>query len=279
MVYRILTENRKPVIKRLRELVGENLVYTLMPRCSYEMEGISIEKNNTVIVGEDADQSIIDLLIADGLIASEEEQQDRTEEPASVDENPEEAMTDTVQPIISLPVSEHTGNSLRNLVFILSSKGRLISKATGGTFQVGEELVEQLKDKNIQTVDDVRKPIAKNPHLEGITILDDRISFTGFPQTDDPDEIKVFMVLASEMNKAALKQKRIQPKETQEENEKYAFRTWLVRIGMDGSEYKAARKRLLRDLSGNSAFRTEADRAKWIQRQKERKEAKDAVSE
>ena len=125
----------------------------------------------------------------------------------------------------------------------------------------------------------MRKTIAKNPHLEGITILDDRISFTGFPQTDDPDEINVFMVLSSEMNKAALKQKRIQPKETQEENEKYAFRTWLVRIGMDGSEYKAARKRLLRDLSGNSAFRTEADRAKWIQRQKERKEAKDAVSE
>ena len=39
-------------------------------------------------------------------------------------------------------------------------------------------------------------------------------------------------------------------------NEKYTFRVWLMRLGMMGSEYKTARKLLLRNLKGNAAFRT-----------------------
>ena len=285
MVYRILTDNRKPVIARVRDLVGEKLVYTFMPRCSYEMPGISIEKNNTVVVGEDADQTIVDLLLAEELIALEEDmpgqdniQQDPVEISESVEEDAVKEIPDLLQPVISLPLNGHSENSLRNLIFLLSSKGKLISKATGGYFRVGEELVDQLKENVNPTVENVKKIIKYNPSLEGLMIDDDRISFTGFPQTDDPEDIKIFMELADLMNKTALEQKRILPREKQEENEKYAFRTWLVRIGMDGPEYKAARKRLLRDLSGNSAFRTEADKEKWIQRQKERKEAGVAVS-
>ena len=39
------------------------------------------------------------------------------------------------------------------------------------------------------------------------------------------------------------------------ENPKYAFRCWLLSLGFIGSEYKAARKILLANLDGNSAFR------------------------
>jgi hypothetical protein len=39
------------------------------------------------------------------------------------------------------------------------------------------------------------------------------------------------------------------------DNEKYAFRTWLIRLGMTGNEYKSTRKLLLQNLSGNGAFR------------------------
>jgi hypothetical protein len=42
------------------------------------------------------------------------------------------------------------------------------------------------------------------------------------------------------------------------ENEKFAFRVFLIRLGFVGDEYKTARKILLRNLSGNSAFKNGA---------------------
>ena len=44
--------------------------------------------------------------------------------------------------------------------------------------------------------------------------------------------------------------------EQETDNEKYAFRCFLLRLGFIGSEYKEARKILLKNLSGNAAFRT-----------------------
>ena len=49
--------------------------------------------------------------------------------------------------------------------------------------------------------------------------------------------------------------KRITAKERTVENEKYAFRCFLLRLGFIGDEYKASRKILLKNLDGNSAFR------------------------
>lgn len=51
-----------------------------------------------------------------------------------------------------------------------------------------------------------------------------------------------------------------------EENEKYALRIWLTRLGMNGAEYKSTRKILMANLSGHSAFRTEADKERWNER-------------
>jgi hypothetical protein len=48
--------------------------------------------------------------------------------------------------------------------------------------------------------------------------------------------------------------KRVSSKPTETDNDKYAFRCFLLRIGFIGKEYKTARKILLRNLTGNSAF-------------------------
>ena len=49
--------------------------------------------------------------------------------------------------------------------------------------------------------------------------------------------------------------KRVPSKPTDTDNDKYAFRCFLLRLGFIGKEYKTARKILLRNLTGNSAFR------------------------
>ncbi len=275
MVYRILSSTRKPVIAKLRELVGERLTYTYMPRCAYMVDGITVEKNGTIVTEEDADINIINVLISEDLIAPEggSSATDETEE--AIEENPEIGM---VSGRISLPMEGHTGSSLRNLIFTIYARGSLISKATGGSFRASEELVEKLKEVELPTVEMVIEAVRETSGLDGIALDSEKICFTGFPQFSETGEAEIFMQLAEAVGRAAQEQKRIQPKEVSEENEKYAFRTWIVRIGMGGAKFKEARKRLMRDLSGNSAFRTDADREKWNQKMKERKEARHEAS-
>ena len=54
----------------------------------------------------------------------------------------------------------------------------------------------------------------------------------------------------------AKNQKRINAKEKELDNEKYAFRCFLLRLGFIGDAYKAERKILLRNLTGSSAFKS-----------------------
>ena len=51
-------------------------------------------------------------------------------------------------------------------------------------------------------------------------------------------------------------QKRITATEKPVDNEKYAFRCFLLRLGFIGNEYKTQRKILLRNLTGSSAFKS-----------------------
>lgn len=51
-------------------------------------------------------------------------------------------------------------------------------------------------------------------------------------------------------------QKRITAKEKETDNDKYAFRCFLLRLGFIGESYKQERKILLRNLSGSSAFKS-----------------------
>ena len=54
----------------------------------------------------------------------------------------------------------------------------------------------------------------------------------------------------------AKNQTRITAKEKEVENERYAFRCFLLRLGFIGNDYKVERKVLLRNLAGSAAFKT-----------------------
>ena len=56
----------------------------------------------------------------------------------------------------------------------------------------------------------------------------------------------------------ARNQKRVSATEKQVDNEKYAFRCFLLRLGFIGNEYKSERKILLKNLTGSSAFKSGA---------------------
>lgn len=88
-----------------------------------------------------------------------------------------------------------------------------------------------------------------------IEITDEKINFTWFPYTSDGDELAAYTQFISRLCDMARDAKRISSKPTETDNDKYAFRCFLLRLGFIGKEYKTARKILLRNLTGNSAFR------------------------
>ena len=186
---------------------------------------------------------------------------------------------------LAFPVSQHNGVTLRNLVNLLYSRGKLIGKATGGHFHVEEGLVEKLKDDSctfaimnfINAVSDYETE--HGAALEGLKITTEKVTFTGFPTAPDHEHLTAFAQLAVLMNQQAISQKRIQAKDVNDENEKYALRTWLLRLGMNGPDFKETRKILMEKLSGHAAFRTDEEAQKFLAREKAKRDALKAAKQ
>lgn len=203
-------------------------------------------------------------------------------EPQETEDQPEEVPLDLE---LAFPVSQHNGVTLRNLVNLLYSRGKLIGKATGGHFHVEEGLVEKLKDDSctfaimnfINAVSDYETE--HGAALEGLKITTEKVTFTGFPTAPDHEHLTAFAQLAVLMNQQAISQKRIQAKDVNDENEKYALRTWLLRLGMNGPDFKETRKILMENLSGHAAFRTDEEAQKFLAREKAKRDALKAAKQ
>lgn len=135
----------------------------------------------------------------------------------------ESGETDTDRLTISVPRNTLSDEKLTMLEKIIAGKASLLKKAIG---------TDTLT----------------------IKISGEKISFPWFPYTQDSDEIRAYTELVTKLCEMTNRQKRVGTvKET--DNEKYTFRCFLLRLGMIGTEYKITRKILLRNLTGNSAFR------------------------
>ena len=113
-----------------------------------------------------------------------------------------------------------------NLISLLEAKGDLIKKALG--------------------IDSI-----------AIEMGDDAVTFPWFTDLE-PDKVQTYTKFVSALCQMSIKQKRITAKPKATENEKYAFRCFLFRLGFIGDEYKADRKILLSKLDGSSAFKSGA---------------------
>lgn len=126
--------------------------------------------------------------------------------------------------VIELPLEGFTDTALLNLERLVESKASLIKKALG---------VDSL-------------PIEKN---------ENRVSFSWFSFESTADEVKAYTHFITAICDMAKTQKRITVTAKPIDNEKYAFRCFILRLGFIGTEYKAMRKILLSKLTGSSAFK------------------------
>lgn len=128
---------------------------------------------------------------------------------------------------IELPLKDTTEAAIDNLRRMVDSKATLIKKALGAG------------------------------SLE-IELTDERIRFPWFDRIPEPEVVNAAAHFIGKMLAAAKSQKRVTAKEKETDNEKYAFRCFLLRLGFIGEEFKETRRTLLQNLTGSAAFRSGA---------------------
>lgn len=128
------------------------------------------------------------------------------------------------KPYMAIQMPEMSGEELSRLESLIEAKEDLIKKALGAdSLLVGEK--------------------------------DGKLDFAWFKPDATPDEAKAYMDFVTALCERAKAAKRITAKQRQVENEKYAFRCFLLQLGFIGEEYKMDRKILLKNFTGSSAFR------------------------
>ena len=94
-------------------------------------------------------------------------------------------------------------------------------------------------------------------------IHEDRVSFPWFVDPT-PDHALAYTQFIAAICKMSTEQKRVTARVREVDNEKYAFRCFLLRLGFIGEEFKQSRKILLSNLDGSSAFKTVKEEPKEV---------------
>ena len=235
--YNIMKEQRKKMVEIVGRTLGVQPIYCGAPTFAYKVGAFEITRDGCLCFGDEADEADevdeaeverVRTALREAGFSAEEAESEMTM--AAVETEGEAAVetaatTDDENSLtISLPRSSFTETALKNLDALLASKGHLIQKAF-----------------NIEKV--------------AYTLTDEMIKFAWFHGKIAEDTVRAYTDFISKLCEMAQKQKRAVAKEKPTENEKYAFRCFLLRLGMIGDAYKTSRRILLQNLTGSSAFK------------------------
>ncbi len=177
---------------------------------------------------------------------------------------------------VHLGAKDHTARTLKNLTNIMASKENLIYRAlqVGGDRETYCKKTEQrflrdINQKSVDSIEAVRKiwyggndeahMHYSNTRYHGLNLHSvfskGTVEFRMFNSTLHAGKVKSYIQLCLAINNQAMTQRCASCRITETTNDKFTFRTWLLRMGMLGDEFKTARQHLLSNLSGNSAWR------------------------
>ena len=146
-------------------------------------------------------------------------------------------------------------------------------KSEGKEFKVPEPNIltiempaDKVNTENLQKLLDAKGAlIRKALGIDNLAfeIHEDRVSFPWFVDPD-ADHAMAYTQFIAAICKMSTEQKRITARVREVDNEKYAFRCFLLRLGFIGNEFKQSRKILLSNLDGSSAFKTVKEEPKEV---------------
>ena len=292
--YNIEKNQRKALAQKIAEIIGAEVEYLGVPSCAYQIDIFTLSKDGVLSFTDRSDTEIVEKVL-DGLAEAgytsetvtypegTEPDAEESTEPEDGDEPETETDGFPIAVTVAFPLTDHTVQSLTNLICMIHARGALLSKATGGAFAADKSLVDEISKHEFRSIHEliayIREWEETNPELKGIRFADDKLIFDGFGQAQDADHVQAFTNLAAAMNSMALTQKRVQAKDVDDSNEKYSMRVWLVRIGFGGADHKTDRRILLEHLTGHTAFRNDTEKEKWMERQKAKREAAKAAAQ
>lgn len=193
---------------------------------------------------------------------------------------------------IHIGIGNHTGRTLRNLANLFASHEELLINSIGidpSRFRycdrINRRFLERINGaKKPETIEDIQlawygiDKAYEIPYYAGTHYHESRyrmlnyhslgrtktIEFRMF-QFDNPTDdrknglhagmLKSYVQLALVLSQQALESRSISCNPVQMENQKFAMRTWMNRMGMIGEEFKTAHEIFGRKLSGDAAFR------------------------
>lgn len=242
---------RKSLVAAISQELDTPIEYLGAPMFIYKVGDYHIDKNG-VIIGVDNLELVAHLQAIHDFKAVQEDYESAISEPEPVPEDvqipyeaalggrispyhdteeppaygsPEATLEDEIDILtIEMPLDGFTDESIANLEKLIASKATLIKKAIG----INELPIEQTNTT---------------------------LQFPWFSFSSSIEEVAAYTRFVVALCDAAKKQKRITAREKVVDNEKFAFRVFLIRLGFVGDEFKNVRKILLRNLSGNSAFK------------------------
>ena len=226
--FNVSGEAKKRLVKLISSHLGLQSKYLGVPSCGYRIGDYTVNKDGSLSWEEDDERTagLLEALKAEGFSAEEDEVIE--EEEVLVEEEMEKE-AEVKRLCISFPKSVYEKRTLENLKTLVLAKGALMKKA--------------FRTESLEIVED-----------------DEKVSFPWF-ELIDSDHFNAYTQFITAITKMAKEQKRILGREREVENEKYAFRCFLLRLGFIGDEYKLTRKILLENLEGSAAFKTRKEEA------------------
>ena len=226
--FNVSGDTRKKLVKLISSHLGVESRYLGAPSFAYSIGAYTVNKDGSLSWDEDDERTagLLEAIKAEGFTTTEDEEVEE-EEVLVEEENEEEAEANRL--CISFPKSMYDERTLENLKNLVEGKGALMKKA--------------FKAESLEIVVD-----------------DEKVSFPWF-EFIDSDHFNAYTQFITAITKMAREQKRILGKERTVENEKYAFRCFLLRLGFIGDDYKLTRKILLENLEGSAAFKTKKEEA------------------
>lgn len=222
-------KDRKALVDAVSDIVGEPAVYLGTPTFAYKIgDWYTVTKDGNLDIFDRADSEEVENLIEqlDKLGFTAEPRDEIELVILGVDEGSDEPEGFSIgMPISELSDKPFAEDTLCRFNDIVSSKRTLFQKALG----TKSELITEREE--------------------------DTLWFDWFDRMIDNNHLEIYSTFIKALYRFAENAKRVNVSQKEVENEKFTMRTFLNRIGLSGDEHKLLRRELMKNLSGNSAFR------------------------
>lgn len=223
------SECRLPFAKAVADILGVKPKYTGVPKCAYIIDFATVTKDGNIEVAEGTEDSrlvyLVQKLMERGYMTEQVTQREEEPEEDTQADDADDSVAET-QPrgtTISVSMEAFSETGLDNLQKLIAAKGELIRMALG----ISSTTIE---------------------------ITDTAVNFSWFGELG-PDEVQYVSQFISGLCEFANMSKRITSKSRRLDNPKFAMRTWAIRLGFGGDEYRDLRKFLCKRLPGDAAWR------------------------